>query len=825
MPFNVQHLSGNPTKSWLNLLESKPPGHGSNMFLGSSSNLNLLLEPQTENGTFHYTFPAEIGYTSSRLNELDNEEIEILKFRGAFLLPPRDLCDDIVEAYFEKIHPTMPFMNRSQFMRRYNDPVNPPSLLLIQSMLLAGSRVCKNPALFDSSGSPDLASLTFYKRAKALFDANYEKDSVIMVQSVLMLGWWWEGPEDVTKNSFYWSRVGLSIAQGFGLHRSVENSSMPLATKRTWKRMWWSLFQRDRWVAVSLGRPVVINLEDSDVPMLTEDDFIEDEGNLPSLYPINRENVLYFIHSVKLSEIMGLVLRQQFSVDAETSRRQDKVPVISHCDLAMGSWMNNLPPELKYSVKEKSNHHLLKALLHAQYYTVLCLVHRSNILRKGMQPSKDPYPSWGIAFQAAHMISRIFENITYFDECKEIAAFYIYTLFSAMIMLLYQIESPQPSVIKSAKRALGVCTKALTEMGKTWLIARMILQLFKQLHQNRAMREKFVNQAQKRPYDTAFLKDFPITKPGEKGKKKKGKDEWKYDSEKGLSAEKSEQVESDRPGRSTVSEHSGLNSLQGTPGNNMFAVPTSVPSSTTTENLNKTWKNATSNLYSTRPSAMSPTNQDAINTFQRHQVYETPDFTMVTNNLPNSPNFYDNFQPSQLFPEVSETDLLMDAFFGSSHTSGSKLDQGQQPSHQGTTANSMSPTNSTVSSSNDVSQLSPTARSKKIREWYNYVTSTFQVPPADDNHHVVTTGTNSVEVEGLGDIISVASSNFSKAESEMMQQKLMVEKNNNVHDSHQDKTDSPNLEKKEEEFKSVQESSQSKKEAVKTWWINKQRPV
>lgn len=822
MPFNTQHLTGNPTKSWLNLLENKTPGQGRNLFVGSSSNLNLLLEPQSENGTFHYTLPPEIGYTSSRLNELDNEEIEILKFRGAFLLPPRDLCDDIVEAYFEKIHPTMPFLNRSQFMRRYNDLSNPPSLLLIQSMLLAGSRVCNNPALFDSSGSPDLASLTFYKRAKALFDANYEKDSVVVVQSVMMLGWWWEGPEDVTKNSFYWSRVGLTIAQGFGLHRSVEHSTMPISTKRTWKRMWWSLFQRDRWVAVSLGRPVMINLEDSDVPMLTEDDFNEDEANLPSLYPVNRVNVLYFIHSVKLSEIMGLVLRQQFSVNAETSRRQNKVPVVSHCDLAMGSWMNNLPAELKYSVKDKVNHHLLKALLHAQYYTVLCLVHRSNILRKGMQPSKDPYPSWGIAFQAAHMISRIFENIAYFDECKDIAAFYVYTLFSAMIMLLYQIESPQQSVIKSAKKALGVCTKALTEMGKTWLIARMILQLFKQLHQNRAMREQFVTQAQKRPYDTAFLKDYPVTKPGDKGKGEKGKEEWKYDSEKALSADQSTKFENNGTGPARVTEQHLLSNLQDTPRNidNMFAASKTLPSNNTIENSSNMWKSATSKISSVRHTLVSPPKQEDSEAFHRHQVYETPDFMMFTNNLPNSPHFYDNFQPSQLFPEISDTDLFMDTIFsygnaGEDNTDQHAKTQNHQPSHHPRGTNSMSPTNSTTSSSNDMSQLSPTSRSNKIRDWYNYVTSTFQIPSTDDDHHIVTTGTNSVEIEGLGDIISVASSNVSKAELEMIKQKqkLMMEKQHNLQNHNQEKPGSP-LETKNLNEKKDQENGQTEKGAM-----------
>ena len=80
--------------------------------------------------------------------------------------------------------------------------------------------------------------MTFYKRAKALYDANYEDDRVTIVQALILMGWYWEGPEgknrsrgdivtharsdlaaDVTKNVFYWSRVAVIVAQGSGMHR------------------------------------------------------------------------------------------------------------------------------------------------------------------------------------------------------------------------------------------------------------------------------------------------------------------------------------------------------------------------------------------------------------------------------------------------------------------------------------------------------------------------------------------------------------------------------------------------------------------------------
>lgn len=129
------------------------------------------------------------------MTELDNVEMDILHQRGAFLLPPRVLCDELIECFFRWVAPVVPVVSKSRFMRRYRDPKNPPSLLLLQAILLASSRVCTNAQLVDASGSTTPASMTFYKRAKALYDANYEDDRVTIVQALILMGWYWEGPE------------------------------------------------------------------------------------------------------------------------------------------------------------------------------------------------------------------------------------------------------------------------------------------------------------------------------------------------------------------------------------------------------------------------------------------------------------------------------------------------------------------------------------------------------------------------------------------------------------------------------------------------------
>lgn len=331
-------------------------------YLGESSNLSLLVHDRYgTTDTVHYPLPENVRGAKARVNELDNMEIEILHQRGAFLLPPRALCDELVDAFFRWVAPVVPVINRSRFMRQYRDPKNPPSLLLLQAILLAGSRVCTNSQLMDANGSTTPAAMTFYKRAKALFDANYEDDRVTIVQSTILMGWYWEGPEDVTKNVFYWSRVGIVVAQGSGMHRSVEGSQLTKSDKRLWKRIWWTLFSRDRSVAVALGRPVAINPEDSDVEMITEDDFVEDEPDRAAEYPPDPVHVHFFINYVKLCEIMGLVLSQQYSVASKFRRNALD---LTHSDMALADWLQNCPPDVQW---DKSRHHFWAALLHANY--------------------------------------------------------------------------------------------------------------------------------------------------------------------------------------------------------------------------------------------------------------------------------------------------------------------------------------------------------------------------------------------------------------------------------------------------------------------------
>jgi hypothetical protein len=606
-------------------------------YLGESSNLTLLVHDRLGDGdVVHYPLPENIRGSRARLTELDNVEIDILHQRGAFLLPPRVLCDELVDAYFKWVHPIVPVINKTKFMRQYKDPKNPPSLLLLQAMLLAGSRVCTNPQLMDANGSSTPAALTFYKRAKALYDANYEDDRVTIVQSLLLMGWYWEGPEDVTKNVFYWTRVATIVAQGSGMHRSVEGSQLTKADKRLWKRIWWTLFTRDRSTAVALGRPCHINLDDSDVEMLTEDDFRETEADQPSEYPADPIHVQFFMQYVKLCEIMGLVLSQQYSVAAK-GRRHNPID-LTHSDMALADWLQNCPKLVYWEVPR---HHFWSALLHSNYYTTLCLLHRAHMPPSGSHrfPDESVYPSRNIAFQASAMITSIIENLSARGELRYCPAFVVYSLFSALIMHVYQMRSPVPSIQQVTQDRIRTCMTALKDVSKVWLVGKMVHTLFESILGNKVLEERLQKaagkrhrkaqqslsqleahryaQEQKRKYDEMAI-DFSVSTP-----------------------QPQESYERSRPQTPSVAPK--------------MEAPTAMPPPATasphTRGNGDAFMGGTASRPQTRPA--TPFNPS-------FSVPGTPpDLYLVTRNSPNlSQAVWENFQPDQLFPESAHVPLF-----------------------------------------------------------------------------------------------------------------------------------------------------------------------
>lgn len=165
-----------------------------------------------------------------------------------------------------------------------------------------------------------------YRRAKALYDADYEKNKIPLIQSVILLAFWFVDAED-RNGSWHWIGIAISLCQTIGLHRTLslernqkkqQQQSQCEETERhhrhhqpsqrcqncqrcqndnhgrcprprrfsssfianddrcrLWRLIWWTCYFRDTWLSYGMGRPTRISLEDCDTPLPTAADVVQ----------------------------------------------------------------------------------------------------------------------------------------------------------------------------------------------------------------------------------------------------------------------------------------------------------------------------------------------------------------------------------------------------------------------------------------------------------------------------------------------------------------------------------------------------------------------
>jgi hypothetical protein len=81
------------------------------------------------------------------------------------------------------------------------------------------------------------AKRAFYRRAKALYGADYESNRIVNIQALFLLQFWWESPLE-QKDAGFWLNGATGLAQGCGMHRSTERAGLSLSERRLWRRIW-----------------------------------------------------------------------------------------------------------------------------------------------------------------------------------------------------------------------------------------------------------------------------------------------------------------------------------------------------------------------------------------------------------------------------------------------------------------------------------------------------------------------------------------------------------------------------------------------------------
>lgn len=247
------------------------------------------------------------------------------------------------------------------------------------------------------------------------------------------------------------------------------------------------------------------------------------------------------------------------------------------------------------------------------------------------------YPSRTIAFQAAGMITSIVEKLQSHNELRYTPAFIVYSLFSALIMHVYQMRSSVPSVVAACQERMTICMQALKDVSKVWLVAKMVHTLFESILGNKHLEERLQKAPGKRHQKNRPSEPDP--NPAANHRKTEPPKRKFDDMDIGLpngNPTPPVSYERSRPQTPAATPSREMNTMPGPPGG-MGSLPQMSP------NLPKGQEGA-HNIGTSR--ANTPFNPS----FSLPAT--PPDLFLVTRNSPNlSPTLWENFQPDQLFPD------------------------------------------------------------------------------------------------------------------------------------------------------------------------------
>ena len=451
--------------------------------------------------------------------KMDTVDIEYLTRKGALILPPQSLRTELIRCFVQYVYPYMPLLDLHDFLPialQTEESQGNMSLLLYQAVMFVGASFVNVQHLHAAGFSTRKAARkTFFQRTRVrihvrfitwltryqlLYDFDYESDRITLIQALLLLTYWYETPED-QKDTWHWMGVSLSIAHTIGLHRDLSNSSLSDGQKRLWKRIWWSLFMRDRLIALGMRRPTRVQNAHCNVPMLTPDDFetgafpaeiiqalgsftiLQNEGHMTQL-------ALMCIEKAKLCRTISHVMSTQYSIlgtEGGNSRdttimlvpRPTEPNDLLACDTELEEWYDNLSPEVQYDSNSSNDEEpqtlfVHRALLKMMYLTTLSALHRPQVLPANPAPSVDRETmahSRVKVRDAAVEITDIAHQLQIRDLVRFLPTVGVTVLLPAVIIHLLDIKSSDEELRTASLSRFYQCMQVLTGLREMYASA------------------------------------------------------------------------------------------------------------------------------------------------------------------------------------------------------------------------------------------------------------------------------------------------------------------------------------------------------------------
>ncbi|PYI32697.1 hypothetical protein BP00DRAFT_340861 [Aspergillus indologenus CBS 114.80] len=432
------------------------------------------------------TLPRHFLIPSRATTSLSEEDRNYLASKGVFNLPSSEACHCLLQAYFRHVHTIMPIIEADQILHFFHaGRLHEFNLLLVWSVFFVAvnfvpSSLCEREG-YDSRKAMKAA---MYSHAKCLYNNSGERDKVVLLQSSLMLGFW-HSEVDEHVQPWYWTGISVTLCQILGLHRNPDaaryNASITDRQRHLWRRLWWTCFFRDRWLSLTLGRPLRIDLDDCDVAMPLVGDLLYDLNHVPesllSAFIPDEVSLLaeYWIHLIGMSRLLGAVLSMSYkTARPKPSREQvEALETEISCHKPPGQAAADWNGPTRFYL-----HHLQ---LH--YQAILIVLYRPCITDPPDELSPNHQTRWqeiirSKADSAASRTNEILETLAQENLLQYALPMTPPLLIPAMQMHLLSCRTGNPLSRRLRLNKLNVCMMVMEEFQKVYTVASIYRGIF-----------------------------------------------------------------------------------------------------------------------------------------------------------------------------------------------------------------------------------------------------------------------------------------------------------------------------------------------------------
>ncbi|TIA29914.1 hypothetical protein D6C78_09933 [Aureobasidium pullulans] len=243
------------------------------------------------------------------------------------VLPIRRIADDLINCYWQYMHPLFPILHEPTFTAAYkkswtsDQPIphatpkptsdNPGEIKealffsTLNIIFALGTRFCSSIP----STEKEITSKRFYRRARLNFPYDLlDFGSLPVLQMILLQGVYLQSTTEVSR---CWNVIGVAVrmAQSLGLHaEGTQGRKKTQLELEMGRRLWWCCIVLDRLAAATFGWPMMVQGECTIPLPILSDNALSIEGGNTSSGVDTSSDLCVFRSTCDLFSILGEIL-------------------------------------------------------------------------------------------------------------------------------------------------------------------------------------------------------------------------------------------------------------------------------------------------------------------------------------------------------------------------------------------------------------------------------------------------------------------------------------------------------------------------------------